>query len=139
MTDLEKRIFDIAKDLQLLNFATASDGGKPSVRYVVGRADATLTLRFSTHLDSNKVSQLRNNPNVCLTLGANSVRSQSWLRVDGTAEVSTEDDERRTFWFDGLERYFAGVDDPRYCIVIVKPATIELGSMSAPPEVWRSH
>ena len=52
MEDLKRRIVDFAKDLQLMSFATVTEDGRPRVRYVVGKADPTLTLRFSTRLDS---------------------------------------------------------------------------------------
>jgi general stress protein 26 len=107
------------------------------VRYVVGKADPTLALRFSTHLDSAKVRQLKNNPNVSVTMGATIPRSETWLQIEGTATISTTEADRRAFWFDELKAHFTGIDDPRYCIVIVDPTKIELGSMaSAMPEVW---
>jgi len=138
MINLEQRIYDLTKELQLINFAT-TDNGRPRVRYVVGHADASLTLRFSTYIDSNKVRQIKDNPNVFLTLGGNSIRAQTWLQVEGVAEVTTAVVERRSFWFDALERYFQDVDDPRYSIIIVKPTTIQLCSMDTPPEVWHQH
>lgn len=131
MSDLKQRIFEFAKDLQLMNLATVTEEGRPQVRYVVGRADADLVLRFSTHLDSGKIRQLRSNPQVCVTLGARDVRSSRWLQVEGRADVTTTDAERQGFWFDGLKAHFAGRDDPRYCVVVITPTRIALG-----PEVW---
>jgi general stress protein 26 len=131
MTDLHRRIFEFAKSLQLINFATVTENGRPRVRYVVGRADEALVVRFSTHLDSDKVRHLRENPHVCLTLGAADVAAPQWLQIDGRAEVSTAERERRGFWFEGLRRHFTGLDDPRYCVVVVTPSRIALG-----PEVW---
>jgi general stress protein 26 len=137
MNDLKQRIFDLAKNFQLINFATISEDEKPRVRYVIGKADPTLTLRFSTHLDSAKIRQLRNNRNVFITMGATSMRSQTWLQIEGTAEISTTDADRQAFWFDELNAHFTGLDDPMYCIVIIKPSKIQLASMeNATPEVW---
>ena len=70
MEDLKLRIFDLAKELQLMSVATATEDGRPRVRYVVGNADPVLTLRFSTHLGSAKVQQMRNRPSVSVTTGA---------------------------------------------------------------------
>ena len=39
MSDLKQRIYEVAKDFQLINFATITGDGKPWVRYVVARAD----------------------------------------------------------------------------------------------------
>jgi general stress protein 26 len=139
MNDLKQRIFDLAKNFQLINFATTAEDGQPRVRYVIGKADPTLTLRFSTHLDSNKISQLKNNRSVFVTMGATTMRSQTWLQIEGIAEVSTTNEERQGFWFDELKAHFTGLDDPRYCIVIIKPTKIELASMAGAPEVWQPH
>ena len=47
--------------------------------------------------------------------------------------------ERDAFWFDDLNNYFSGPEDPNYCVVIIKPSKIELGTMgSVEPEIWKS-
>jgi general stress protein 26 len=132
MHALQKRIFELARSPQLMNLATLSETGEPRVRYVVGSADEQLTLRFSTHLDSVKVQELRANAHVAVTMGATSTRSSVWLQIEGVAEVRTDEAERRGFWFDELKGHFTGLDDPRYCVVRITPRSIGLGS-----EVWR--
>ena len=138
MSDLRQRIFEAAKDFQLINFATITEDGRPWVRYVVGKADNQLVFRFCSRIDTRKISQVRKNPNVHLSLGAKDLESANhWLQVEGRAEVSTDKTERKSFWFDDLKNYFSGPDDPDYCIVIVSPSRIEFGTMgSMVPEVW---
>ncbi|HDZ62407.1 MAG TPA: general stress protein [Nitrospirae bacterium] len=140
MSDLKQRIFNAAKDMQLINLSTITEDGKPWVRYVMAKADQDLTFRICTHLDSRKVPQIKKNPNVHISLGVSSLETaKNWLQVQGTAEVSTNQTERDAFWFDELNNYFSGPDDPNYCLVIIKPATIEFGTMgSREPEVWKS-
>jgi pyridoxine/pyridoxamine 5'-phosphate oxidase len=55
MADLKQRIYEAAKEMQLINFATIDEGGKPWVRYVMGKADSNLVFRFCTHLDSRNL------------------------------------------------------------------------------------
>ena len=138
MSTLKQRIFDAAKEFQLMNFATVTEDGKPWVRYIVGKADNELVFRFCTHLETKKVGQIRKNPHVHLSLGATDLETaKHWLQVEGTAEISTDKTERHSFWFDALKNYFTGPDDPHYCVVIIKPSRIELGTMgSMTPEVW---
>lgn len=140
MSELKQRIFDVTNELQLINFATITEDGKPWVRYVMGKADKDLVIRFSTHLESRKVAQIRKNPDAHISLGvANLETAKYWVQIQGTAEVSTDKAERNSFWFDELKNYFSGPDDPSYCIVIIKPSRIELGAMgSTAPEVWES-
>jgi general stress protein 26 len=138
MSDLKGRIYAAAKELQLINFATITEDGKPWVRYVMGKADDDLVFRFCTHVESRKVAQIRKNEKVHICLGVSALETaQNWLQVEGTAEISTEKGERDSFWFDDLKNYFTGPDDPSYCVVIVRPSTIEFGTMgSMTPEVW---
>ncbi len=138
MSDLKQRIFNAAKELQLMNFATVTEDGRPWVRYVMGKADKDLVIRFCTHLESRKVGQIRKTPDVHISMGVTSLETaKNWLQVEGTAEVSTDNDERGAFWFDELNNYFTGPDDPSYCIVIVRPSRIEFGTMERKtPEVW---
>ncbi len=138
MSDLKQRIFDAAKEMQLINFATITEDGKPWVRYVMGKADNDLVMRFCTHLESRKVPQIRKNPNVHISLGVSSLETaKNWVQIQGTAEVSTDKAERDSFWFDDLKNYFTGPDDPSYCVVIIRPSRIEFGTIGRmTPEVW---
>lgn len=138
MSDLKHRIFDAAKDMQLINLATITEDGKPWVRYVMGKADKDLVMRFCTHLESRKVPHIRKNPNVHISLGVSSLETaKNWVQIQGTAEVSTDKAELDAFWFDDLKNYFTGPDDPSYCVVIIRPSKIEFGTMgSMTPEVW---
>lgn len=140
MSDLKERIFDAAKDLQLINFATITVDGRPWVRYVVGKADRDLVFRFCTRKDTKKVGEIRKDPNVHISMGAaNLETAKHWLQVEGAAEIAFDKAEREAFWFDGLRNYFSGPDDPDYCIVIVRPSRIEFGTMGLmSPEVWQS-
>ena len=141
MGDLRQRIFDAAKELQLMNFATVTEDGKPWVRYIVGKADNELVFRFCTHLQTKKVGQIKKNPNVHLSMGAADLETaKHWLQVEGKAEISTDKTERYSFWFDALKNYFTGPDDPHYCVVIIKPSRVEFGTMgSMTPEVWEPY
>ncbi|GBE04809.1 MAG TPA: hypothetical protein ENG80_02360 [Nitrospirae bacterium] len=138
MSDLKQRIYDAAKEMQLINVATITEDGKPWVRYVMGKTDNDLVMRFCTHMSSRKVPQIRKNPNVHISLGVSSLETaRNWVQVQGTAEVSTDKAERDAFWFDELNNYFSGPDDPDYCVVIIRPSRIELGTMgNTTPEVW---
>ncbi len=140
MSDLKKRIHEAAKDLQLVNFATVTEDGRPWVRYVVARADEGLVFRFCSQLGARKIRQIRNNPHVHISLGARDMESADhWLQVEGIARVATDKAERDAFWFEGLRNYFSGPDDPDYCVVIVTPSRIEFGSMGTrEPEVWQA-
>jgi general stress protein 26 len=140
MATLKDHILETIGKPQLASLATLSEEGKPWVRYVVTMGDKDLTLRFTSYLDSRKVAQMKKNPEVHLTCGANSLESEdSYLQIQGRAEVATDETERRGFWREDLKRYFSGPDDPNYCVVKVAPYRIEYMSPGAmEPEVWVS-
>lgn len=140
MGDLKERIYAAAKDIQLVNFATITEDGRPWVRYVVARADNDLVFRFCSHLGARKIGQVRKNPHVHISLGAKDLETADhWLQVEGICRVATDKAERDAFWFDALKNYFSGPDDPNYCVLIVTPSRIEFGTMGSPePEVWQA-
>jgi general stress protein 26 len=138
MAELKERIMEVIRQPQLASLATVTEGGKPWVRYVTVTGSDDLALRFSSFLKSRKVAQIRNNPEVHLTCGVTSPESaDSYLQIQGRAEVTTDEGERKAYWKEELKRYFSGPEDPNYCIVRIKPYRIEYmapGSME--PEVW---
>jgi general stress protein 26 len=138
MSDLRQRIFDATKEMQLMNLATITGDGKPWTRYMVGNADQDLEFLFCTHLESRKVAQIRNNPNIHICTGVHDLETaQQWLQVQGVAEIVTDKEARHAYWYDELKNYFSGPDDPNYVLIIVKPSLIEFGTMgSMTPEVW---
>ena len=139
MSDLKLRIFEASKELQLINVATITEDGRPWVRYVMGKADKNLVFRFCTHIESRKVAQIGKNNDTHISLGVSSLETaKNWAQVQGTAEVSIDRIELDSFWFDELNNYFSGPDDPSYCVVIIRPSMIEFGTMgSTTPEVWK--
>ncbi len=136
MSDIKQRILDLAPGLQLVSVATLTEKGAPWVRFVAGRMQPDLSVWFSTYLDSRKIAQIRANPLVHATLGANDFSAQKWLQIEGNAEISTAEHDRKACWFDGLLAYVSGVDDPNYAVVKIIPHRIEIGSMTAPLDVW---
>lgn len=138
MATLKDHILEIIRTPQLASLATVTEEGTPWVRYVMVTGDTDLTLRFASFLGSRKVAQVKKNPEVHLTCGVTSPESaDSYLQIQGRAEVTVEEAERRAYWKEELKRYFSGPDDPNYCIVNVTPYRIEYmapGSME--PEVW---
>ncbi len=138
MATLRDHILEIIGKPHLASLATVTGEGKPWVRYVTATGDKDLTLRFASFLRSRKVEQMKKNPEVHLTCGVTSPRSEdSYLQIQGRAAIATDDSERRAYWQEELKRYFSGPEDPNYCIVKVVPYRIEyVVPGSKEPEVW---
>lgn len=139
MNDLEKKILDIIGKPHMAGFATVTEEGKPWTRYVMPVASQDMTIRFSTFLNSRKVSQIRRNPEVHLNCGVvDPMVWKSYLQIEGRAEITIDPDEKKAFWNDEIAKIFKGPDDPDYAIVIVRPYRIELNTIgNFKPEIWQ--
>ena len=138
MTDIQQRILDIIHKPQLAALATVTEKNNPWVRYVVTVGDGNFSIRCATMIESRKVGQIQNNPNVHLTCGVNSLlEMKPYLQIQGQAHVTTNKEERHGFWNDMLAPIFTGPDDPKYAIIVIEPYRIEYCTPgSYEPEVW---
>lgn len=138
MSDLKQKIFRKLNPVTLSALATITENGRPWVRYVMAVADEDLTIRFSTFTGARKVAQIRQNPEVHLTAGVAALETaESYVQVQGRAEVLTDQAAKTDFWKDEFQTYFSGPDDPNYCVVRIRPYRIEYQTMQdMNPEVW---
>ncbi len=140
MADLKSRILEKLKGPTLVGLATVTREGRPWVRYVMAAADTDLNIWFSTRLDSRKVEQIRNNSAVHLLAGVSTLETaESYVQVEGEADVLTDAVTRKALWNDLLKPYFSGPEDPNFCVVRIRPSRIELWGMTPGqrPEVWQ--
>jgi general stress protein 26 len=138
MTELEQKIYEKLKQPTLSALATVTEDGKPWVRYVTPFADKTLTIWIATFIESRKVAQIRKNPAVHLTTGVTDpMAAETYLQIQGRAEILTDPETKRAVWFDHLKAIFTGADDPKYAVVKIVPDRIEYQTMTpVPPAVW---
>ena len=140
MDDIRQQILTITQRAHLATLATISEDGKPWVRYVIPRADDYLTIRIATRVNSRKVSQIHNNPEVHLTCGVSDPRNiDTFLQIQGRAIFTTDQDEREFFWDPHLGNVFDGPNDPEYGIIRITPYRIEVWKEGCnEPDVWEA-
>ena len=141
MTDLKQKIIAKMKQPALASFATVTDNNKPWTRYVVVLADDELNIWFATRRASRKTVHIAHNPEVHLTLGVTTMETaESYLQIEGRAEILDDSASEKAIWYDLLENVFKGREDPDYCICKVIPYRIEFITMdpAVPPEVWKA-
>jgi general stress protein 26 len=140
MSDLKKKIQEKMSVPQLSALATITEDGKPWVRYVTPFMDEQMTVWMATFGGSRKVAQIKQNPEVHLTVGVTSPQTaESYLQVQGKAEVLTDAATKKAVWFDELKAIFSGPEDPHYHVVKITPYRIEYQGMGmTPPEVWQA-
>jgi general stress protein 26 len=63
--------------------------------------------------------------------------AESYLQIQGRAEILTDEETKKAVWNDHLKNIFSGPDDPNYCVCKITPYRIEYQGMGmVPPEVW---
>jgi len=138
MSELETKIRAKMDAHQLAALATIAEDGKPWVRYVTPVMDQDMNIWLATSAGSRKVAQLRRNPEVHLVVGVTSPETaESYLQVQGKAQILTDKATKERVWFEQLKGIFAGPDDPNYVVVKITPYRIEYQGMGmVPPVVW---
>ena len=138
MSELKQKILAKIDRPTLSALSTITEEGKPWVRYCTPMADENLTIWMATFLNSRKVAQIRKNPEVHLTTGVTDMETaESYLQIQGRAEILTDEKTKKAVWNDHLENIFSGPDDPNYCVCKITPYRIEYQGMGmVPPEVW---
>ena len=138
--ELKKKILAKIQGPTLSVLSTITEQGKPWGRYVTPFADENLTLWMATFVHSRKVGQIKRNPEVHLTTGVTEVeKTESYLEIQGRAEILTDDETKKSVWFDHLANIFSGPDDPDYCVCKITPYRIEYQAMGmTDPEIWEA-
>src|SRR5512139_1815324 len=107
MATLKEKILAKISQPTLMALATITEDGKPWVRYVTPMADENLTLWMATFVGSRKVAQIRKKPEVHLTVGVTTMETaESYLQIQGRAEILTDDKTKKAVWFDQLKNIF---------------------------------
>jgi len=111
---LRKEAAAFAREYATAHLATV-DGNAPVVRVMHAfRVDDDLTVWFACGTSSNKVRQIRANPNA----SASFWESGQDLVISGTAEVMDDADTKTAMWQADWTRFFPdGPADPEYCIL----------------------
>ncbi len=140
MTELKQKILDKLNAPMVWALATVTEESKPWVRYVTPRADEDLTIWCATFINSRKVGQIRNNPEVHLTAGVSTFETaESFVQVQGRAEILTDAETKKAIWSDHLKGLFSGPDDSNLAVCKITPYRIEYQKLGpVPPEVWES-
>ena len=139
MADLKQTILDKMEGMNLWSLATVTEEGKPWVRYVSPTIiDPDVTIWVATFASSRKVAQIKNNPEVHLTMGMYEVAMEgSYLQVQSRAEVIVDVEEKKRHYGEHLAGFFSGPEDPNFVLLKLSAYRVEYNDMkSMEPQVW---
>ncbi|WP_226035564.1 pyridoxamine 5'-phosphate oxidase family protein [Aquibacillus saliphilus] len=124
-SEVNKNAEEILNNNKVGTLATVKND-KPFSRYMTFFNDS-FTLYSATNNETHKVDDLNKNNNVHIIIGYNHEGlTDSYLEIEGKAEIIDSIDVKQKLWNEDLEPWFDGVDDPNLSILKVKPNKIRL-------------
>ncbi len=128
--DQRKELVELVNDIEIAMMTTQrADGMLVTRPMATQECEFDGDLWFVTNIDTQKVEEIRANPKVNIAYYSDS--SKEWVSVSGEAMLSQDRAKIRELhapdwkmWFEdeGGERD-GGPDDPRLCLIFVKPLT----------------
>ncbi|NHW39134.1 pyridoxamine 5'-phosphate oxidase family protein [Paenibacillus aceris] len=132
---LEEQIEKVLDANKICSFATV-EGTKPKVRYMALFHEG-LTLFLATNRKTDKVDEVKDNPNVHILVGYDGKKSSDILQIQATAVISKDNALREKLWTDDLAKWFDGAHDPDYVVLEVTPSYMEYMNGEGQPQVWK--
>ena len=92
-----------------------ADGYPTASTYSVSKNDGIKWVTFCTALDGNAPKRIEkcDRASICL----NSSDPFYNITLVGKIEVITDAETKKEMWYDGLDFYFSGPDDPSFCVL----------------------
>ncbi|OWA35317.1 general stress protein [Saccharibacillus sp. O16] len=131
---LEKKITETLERNRFGSFATV-ENGQPKVRYMTVFNEG-MTIYLVTSSETHKVEELEKNPKVALLLGFEQGGTQDEVQIQGTAEITRDEELRKRLWKDAFEQWLEGPDDPNYVVLKITPSRAEYAKNKHEVEVW---
>ncbi len=131
---VEDKILNVIRGEHVAAVATVDDG-LPAVRFMSIEGFDDLMLVGATMKGTRKVSQIRRNPNVALSIWSCKEYTDPYVVIRAKAEIRDDMATREKYWDEMKEAYFDTVDNPEYVVLLFRPRLIEYYDMEG-VEVW---
>ncbi|MCM3538869.1 pyridoxamine 5'-phosphate oxidase family protein [Priestia endophytica] len=123
--DVKEKMAKVLENNKIGTLATI-EGNKPNSRYMTFFND-DLTLYTPTSKETHKTEEIEKNSNVHILLGYDGKGfGDSYVEIEGTAEIYEDQKMKNELWEDEFEHWFDGKDDPNYIILKITPSQIRL-------------
>jgi general stress protein 26 len=121
---IKEGILNVLGGEHVAALATVQDG-KPAVRFLALMGMDDLIMIGATMKGSRKVSQIKKNPAVALSIWSGKNYADPYVIVQGEASVHEDLETKRKFWSKKLEPYFQKPENPEYVVLKFVPHRIE--------------
>lgn len=124
----EQKIVSIMRENSLHAYLATSDGDQPRVRPVSPIVEDDMSIWITTFSTSRKVSQIRQNPKICLAF-VEQPQGDKAVTVLGKAEIIEDMQKKKKVWnlatFDLSEHFPDGPESANFCLLKVDIDRIE--------------
>ncbi|PRO66503.1 pyridoxamine 5'-phosphate oxidase family protein [Alkalicoccus urumqiensis] len=122
---LRERIESIMEQHAIGTLATV-ENDKPHTRYMTF-LNKDLTLYTPTSRETHKAEEIDKNNNVHILLGYQGDGiGDEFVEVAGTASIRDDKNLVEDLWFDDMNNWFGGKEDPELIFLEIKPDSIRL-------------
>ena len=134
---LKEDILDVVGGPHVAAIATV-DGKLPAVRFMVLNGFPDMIFVGCTLKGSNKVAQLKKNPNAAISTWSGKAFSDHYVVMRAKGEIHDDLATRKKYWNPIFEQYFKSVDDPDFVVLIFTASEIVYhGKNMMTEEVWK--
>lgn len=133
---LKEKILEVMGGVHVGAVATV-DQGKPAVRFMALTGQDDLSIVAATTTGSRKVEQIKNSPDVAISIWSCGEYSDPYVVIKATGEVHEDRATKQKYWNEQWAAYFQSVDNPDFVVLTFVPRVIEYNDPAAmTTEVW---
>jgi general stress protein 26 len=134
---LKENILEVMGGPHVAAVATLN-GKKPAVRFMVLAGFPDMTLVGGTQKSSNKVSQMKKNPDVALAIWSGKEFSDPYVEIEAKGKVYEDIPTKQKYWNPMFEQYFKSVDNPDWVVVVFTANEVTYhGKNMSSMDVWK--
>ncbi|WP_338780467.1 pyridoxamine 5'-phosphate oxidase family protein [Metabacillus sp. FJAT-52054] len=129
---LREQIVKLIDQNKIGTLATVKNG-KPHSRYMTF-SNENLTLYTPTDIETHKVEEVDENPNVHILLGYDGEGfGDTYVEIEGKASIEKSEELKQRLWDDNMKMWFDGPHDDNYIILKITPDQIRLMNKKGEP------
>ncbi|MDD1700246.1 MAG: pyridoxamine 5'-phosphate oxidase family protein [Methanoregula sp.] len=134
---LKENILDVVGGPHVAAIATI-DGKLPAVRFMVLNGFPDMTFVGGTIKSSNKVAQLKKNPNAAISTWSGKEFSDPYVVIRAKGEIHDDLATKKKYWNPMFEQYFKSIDNPDFVVLVFTASEIVYhGKNMMTEEVWK--
>ena len=112
---IQEKALNVINRCEIGMLGNKDEQGNPQITAMIkAKNDGLNVFWFCSNTSSKRVAQIKKDGNACLYFFENF----EGVMLQGIAEVSYDDDVRKSFWEDGMEVYYPlGYTDPDFALI----------------------